>query len=72
MDETNLQVLTELKPPDFGGYLGLLLDFAPALGTREVPDPYFGGPDGFERVLDLVEASVDGLLERLLDSPGDR
>ena len=32
---------------------------------REVPDPYFGGPDGFDRVLDLVEASTAGLLARL-------
>ena len=71
MDDANLQALTELKPPEFGGYLGLMLDFAPALETREVPDPYFGGPEGFERVLDLVEASVNGLLERLQDSPGE-
>ena len=35
------------------------------LGLREVPDPYYGGPDGFDRVLDLVEASTTGLLARL-------
>ena len=72
MDEENLRMLTELKPADFSGYLGLLLDFAPEPGTREIPDPYFGGPEGFERVLDLVEASVGGLLERLQDSLGVR
>ena len=72
MDDANLQALTELKPADVGGYLGLLLDFAPDLGVREIPDPYFGGPEGFERVLDLVEASVPGLLERLQDTLGDQ
>jgi protein-tyrosine phosphatase len=40
----------------------LLLDYAPDSPTREVPDPYYGGPDGFERVLDLVESSMKGLL----------
>ncbi len=65
MDETNMRALSDLQPPDFGGHLGLLLDFAPELGLREVPDPYYGGPDGFDRVLDLIEASTAGLLARL-------
>ena len=32
---------------------------------REVPDPYYGGPDGFEQVLDLVEAACRDLLQEL-------
>ena len=40
----------------------LFLDFAPDQPTREVPDPYYGGPDGFERVMDLIEAAAQGLL----------
>jgi protein-tyrosine phosphatase len=39
------------------------LDFATSSPEREVPDPYYGGPDGFERVLDLVEEASEGLLE---------
>lgn len=62
MDEANLQALSEMKPRDFVGHLGLLLDFAPALGVREVPDPYYGGPEGFDRVLDLVEPAMTGLI----------
>jgi protein-tyrosine phosphatase len=62
MDESNLDALAEMRPPEFGGHLGLLLDFAPELGVREVPDPYFGAPAGFERVLDLIEASTAGLV----------
>lgn len=45
--------------------LGLLLDFAPQLGVREVPDPYYGGRSGFERVLDLIEPAATGLLAHL-------
>ena len=39
------------------------LDFDPDSPEREVPDPYFGGPGGFERVIDLVEAASEGLVE---------
>jgi protein-tyrosine phosphatase len=39
------------------------LDFAAASPEREVPDPYYGGPEGFERVLDLVEDASEGLLQ---------
>ena len=65
MDRANLKALEAMRPHDFGGHLGLLLDFAPELGTREVPDPYYGGPAGFEHVLDLVEAASTALLVRL-------
>ena len=65
MDDSNLRALTEMKPDGFPGHLGLLLDFAPATGVREVPDPYYGGPEGFDRVLELIEASTAGLIARL-------
>jgi protein-tyrosine phosphatase len=65
MDESNLKTLNGMKPDNFAGHLGLLLDFAPEQGIREVPDPYFGGPEGFERVLDLIEASAAGLVAKV-------
>ena len=65
MDESNLKILNEMKPDDFAGHLGLLLDFAPEQDVREVPDPYFGAPEGFDRVLDLIEASAAGLVAKL-------
>ena len=65
MDRMNLQVLTDLRPPDHQGQLALFLDLAPDLGVREVPDPYDGGPEGFERVLDLIERASDALVNEL-------
>ena len=59
--------LSELKsicPPHFKGYLGLFLDLA-ELDVCEVPDPYYGGPAGFDHVLDLVEAASEALLDRI-------
>lgn len=41
------------------------MDYAPGYGVREVPDPYYGGPAGFEQVLDMVEAAAEGLLEAI-------
>lgn len=66
MDRSNLADLKLLRPRDFGGRLGLFLDFAPSLHGREVPDPYYGGVRGFEDVLDLVEAAAAGLLQDVL------
>lgn len=65
MDEKNLRELIALRPEDHEGHVGLFLDLAPELGVREVPDPYYGGADGFERVLDLIEAACDSLLEKI-------
>jgi len=65
MDEDNLRDLAVLRPDAFDGHLGLMLDVAPALGVREVPDPYYGGGAGFERVLDLLEEASERLIERM-------
>ncbi len=65
MDWMNLAWLEDLRPPDHRGELRLFLDLAPELGVREVPDPYDGGPEGFERVLDLIERASDALVADL-------
>ena len=62
MDEANLQELHAMKPAHFAGHLGLFLAFGSNSQYREVPDPYYGGSDGFELVLDLVEDAAQGLL----------
>jgi protein-tyrosine phosphatase len=67
MDRATLRALEAMKPREFGGHLGLFLDLAPAAGLREVPDPYQGGLDGFEQVLDLVEHASPALVIRVRD-----
>lgn len=66
MDRHNLHDLEALRPPGFSGHLGLALDLVPGLGTREVPDPYYGGAAGFEAVLDLLERAAPVLAQRVL------
>jgi len=62
MDSDNLQNLREICPPGEEAKLRLLLDYADGVRGRDVPDPYYGGKSGFERVLDLVEQGSRGLL----------
>ncbi|MBX3139922.1 MAG: low molecular weight phosphotyrosine protein phosphatase [Trueperaceae bacterium] len=50
----------------------LFLEFAPGVREVEVPDPYVGGPEGFEHVLDLIEAASDGLLAEVRARLEDR
>ncbi len=66
MDLSNLENLQQIQPADATARLGLFLDYAPQLGIKEVPDPYYGGADGFEQVLDLVEAAGKNLLVELV------
>ncbi|MGF1640410.1 MAG: low molecular weight protein-tyrosine-phosphatase [Rhodospirillales bacterium] len=65
MDRDNHADLARLCPPGEGQRLALFLDFAPEIPVREVPDPYYGGPEGFERMLDLIDIGGRGLLAHL-------
>jgi protein-tyrosine phosphatase len=62
MDQENYQHLSAICPPGSEDKLMLFMDFAPRLRIREVPDPYYGGARGFERVYDMIEAAADGLM----------
>lgn len=64
MDRWHLAALKRRCAPVRHGSLRLLMDFSEKPGV-EVPDPYYGGPADFERVLDLVEAGCEGLLQTL-------
>ena len=59
MDRGHLRALERMAPPEHRHKLRLF-----AAG-RDVPDPYYGGPEGFEQVLDLVEAACRDLLREL-------
>jgi protein-tyrosine phosphatase len=62
MDRENLSDLQRRAPQSARARVRLFLEFAPELGTTDVPDPYYGGSNGFEEVLDLVETASRGLL----------
>ena len=66
MDADNLADLQRIRPAGARAEVALLLSYAPGSGTREVPDPYYGGADGFETVLDLVDAAADGFIAQTL------
>lgn len=65
MDEENIAALLEVAGEEQHPKVRLLLEFAAGEGRRIVPDPYYGGMVGFERVLDLVEEAMAGLLDEL-------
>ena len=62
MDDDNLADLQRIRPAGSRAKVALLMSFAPDAGSREVPDPYYGGADGFERVLELTAAAADGFI----------
>ncbi len=65
MDEENLADLRRAAPAGARAQLRLLLEFAPGAGVTAVPDPYYGGKNGFEQVLDLVTDACAGLVTDL-------
>ena len=65
MDRGHLGLLLGQCPPERRDALALFLSFAPQTSPLDVPDPYYGGSDGFERVLDMIEAGSAGLLEHI-------
>ncbi len=71
MDPDNLRDLRQLDPSGRHHHkLRLMVDFLTGHEAGEVPDPYYGGDDGFEQVLDLLEDSCRGLLDQL-ENGGD-
>ena len=65
MDDANLRELQKLCPPEHRHKVRLLMEFAARAESREVADPYFGGAQGFEQVLDQCEEACQGLLADL-------
>jgi protein-tyrosine phosphatase len=75
MDRENLAELQRRAPTEGRERVRLFLEFADEPDVDEVPDPYYGGDEGFERVLDLTESAARGLLDYLMNQssrPGPR
>ena len=63
MDRSNYARLQQLAPSGYEDRLHMFLSFYPNSPEEEVPDPYYGGPAGFDYVLDLIEEASKGLLQ---------
>lgn len=72
MDEQNFEVLEEMCPDEHHLKLRLFMEYAPRHGFRGVPDPYYGGKDGFAKVFDICRDGSKGLLEELVAEYGLR
>lgn len=68
MDDHNEQAARALCPPELQARIRRLTDFSVHLPDTAVPDPYYGGEDGFEHVLDLVEDACNGVVTAVLDT----
>ena len=66
MDRLNRETLLDRSPEEYRDRIRLLMDFSASREIVDVPDPYYGGAVGFERVLDLVEEAAAGLLEEVM------
>jgi protein-tyrosine phosphatase len=66
MDEDNVRELTARAPRQYRDRIRLFMEFAPNSPRRAVPDPYYGGEQGFEDVLDMLEEAANGLIDELL------
>lgn len=65
MDSQNLENIRSMQPAGYQGHVSLFLDFLDEGEGQEVPDPYYGGAEGFEMVVDMVERACDNLLENI-------
>ncbi|NCS66256.1 MAG: phosphotyrosine protein phosphatase [Hydrogenophilales bacterium CG03_land_8_20_14_0_80_62_28] len=65
MDRDNLNDLSRRCPDRYQHKLALFLTYSAQYQGQEVPDPYYGGPGGFDRVLDMVEDGARGLLAEI-------
>ncbi|HEY6720524.1 MAG TPA: low molecular weight protein-tyrosine-phosphatase [Burkholderiales bacterium] len=72
MDSDHYSILSRMAQPSAAPRLKLMMSYARNFKEQEVPDPYYGGSGGFERVLDMLEDAARGLLESLQKDPALR
>jgi protein-tyrosine phosphatase len=69
MDSSNERDMRNRQLPGSGAQIVLFMDFVPGADSSDVPDPYWGGADGFEHVFQLVRSGVGPLMEHVLSLP---
>lgn len=70
MDTRNLADVIRKAPAGYEGEIRLLLDYLPERNILEVPDPYYGGEEGFDRVFNLIESACESLLAEIKQKHG--
>jgi len=66
MDSSNIKFLNQFMPTALHTRIFRLMDFSNSSNIRDVPDPYYGGFDGFNNVLDLIEEACEGLIKYII------
>lgn len=66
MDQDNFAILMDACPPEYQSKVKLFLDYAPERDEQDVPDPYYGGQNGFDHVFDLVEDASQGFYKSVI------
>ena len=70
MDKDNLNAVKSLIKDNaypINSKIKLILSYSKKSQLDEVPDPYYGGQNGFDKVLDLLDDAIDGLIDSLMD-----
>lgn len=65
MDESNYKDVLAICPPEARSKVKMILNYAEPGSNRPVPDPYFGGEDGFEHVFSLLDQACDKFLDEI-------
>ena len=65
MDSDNERALRAVCPPYYSDRVKLVMDYAPGMREREIPDPYYVGGQGFEKVLDMLELCMEELMDEI-------
>ena len=68
MDRGQRRILERMAPNEHRHKVRLFMEYAAGLALEEVPDPYYGGPEGFEQVLDMIEAASRGIIAAMVTS----
>lgn len=67
MDQQNLSEVQSIAPNDASAIVQLMMDDLPGYGLAEVPDPYYGGENGFVKVVDMLDQVSAAICQRLTD-----
>lgn len=67
MDSDNYHILLDASPSEHQHKIKLFLAYAPGRDENDVPDPYYGGQNGFNHVFDLVEDASQGFYQSIME-----